>query len=66
MPRSVSAGLLASAGLGSEILLWEVATGARAGTLLQHAEAVVALTFSPDGRRLVSLGADPSEAVVVW
>jgi WD40 repeat protein len=46
--------------LGSgEITMWDLKTGRTALTLRGHPRAVCAVAFSPDGRRLVSAGADP-------
>jgi WD40 repeat protein len=46
------------------IFLISVADGQIVGTLREHAGAVLALTFSPDGKRLASAGGDTH--VLVW
>jgi WD40 repeat protein len=46
------------------IHLWELATGRKLVTYQGHSDTVVALTWSPDGRRLASAGYDL--AVRVW
>jgi HEAT repeat protein len=46
------------AGTDFEVRLWEMPTGKEVRRLSGHAEAVRALAFSPDGRRLLSAGQD--------
>ncbi len=48
--------LVASAGRGADIGVWEVRTGRRCHTLKGHEACVRLLAFSADGRRLVSVG----------
>jgi WD40 repeat protein len=48
--------LLATCGLGDEVFLWYLPTGARAGVLTGHKTAVMKVKFVQDGRYLVSLG----------
>ena len=52
--------LLATGGWLDEptIKLWDLATGRLLGTMVGHNDAVVALSFSSDGKRLVSASAD--------
>jgi WD40 repeat protein len=45
---------LASAGLGHEIRLWDVAAARECRTYAGHSAGVPALAWSPDGRRIVS------------
>lgn len=54
---------LATASLGS-VFLWDVAAGRRFLKLDGHALQVSSTSFSPDGKRLVSAGADG--VAVVW
>ena len=49
---------LATAGWGSEIVLWDSATGREVRRLAGHKGAVFALAFSPRGKRLLSGGDD--------
>lgn len=46
--------LVASGGVDSTIVLWEVRTGKALRTLTGHSSGVTSVAFSPDGRRLVS------------
>jgi RNA polymerase sigma factor (sigma-70 family) len=39
---------------GGDVTFWEVATGNKAGTLEGHKRMVVSVTFSPDGKTLLS------------
>ena len=48
--------LLAAGNTGTEVRIYETATGKRRSTLSGHAGAVFALKFSPDGQRLYSAG----------
>ncbi|MGB3712994.1 MAG: WD40 repeat domain-containing protein, partial [Candidatus Promineifilaceae bacterium] len=48
--------LLATCGLGDEIFLWYLPTGARAGVLTGHKTAVMNVRFVQNGRYLMSLG----------
>lgn len=54
---------IASAGKGfsvcdATILIWDANTGVEAASMKTHDYSVVALRFSPDGRKLVSVGKD--------
>jgi WD40 repeat protein len=51
-------------GDGRQVRVFDVATGEARHTLLGHQATVLKLAFSPDGRLLVSSGAD--RALVVW
>ena len=50
--------VLASAGIGGDILLWDVDSGETVGTLGGHTTAAGSLQLDPDGDRLWSLGYD--------
>jgi WD40 repeat protein len=47
--------LLAAAGAGCEVSLWEAATGRLALSLTQRQESFTDLAFTPDGRRLLTV-----------
>jgi WD40 repeat protein len=49
---------LASGSFSGTVRLWEVATGRERRVFRGHQASVVVLRFSPDGRRLISGGAD--------
>jgi eukaryotic-like serine/threonine-protein kinase len=53
----------ATAGPDPTLRLWDTDTGQELHTLTRHSETIVNMTFSPDGRRLVSTGRD---ALKVW
>jgi WD40 repeat protein len=57
---------LASVGESDDkvVLVWDVATGKERTRLQGHERGVLALAFSPDGRRLAS--ANPFEPVRIW
>src|SRR5262249_49243826 len=57
-------GTALAVGAGNTVRLWDAATGAEQGVLQGHADGVVALAFSPDGRTLAS--GDMHGAVKVW
>ena len=60
---------LATAGLGTDLLLLDAAGGEVVRTLRGHSNPVVAVAFSPDGRRLASGGYDEDEGkgeLKVW
>ena len=48
--------LLAAGNTGSEVRVYETATGKKRATLSGHAGSVFALKFSPDGKRLYTAG----------
>ncbi|MEW5311102.1 MAG: hypothetical protein WDW38_002844 [Sanguina aurantia] len=48
----------------ADICVWDVASGGAVARLQYH--PLAALSFSHDGRWLLSLGRDPERAVVVW
>ena len=48
----------------TSIKLWEVATGRLLRTFVGHAQAITAVAFSPDGRRLLSSSRD--SALKLW
>ena len=50
--------VLASAGIGGDILLWDVDSGETVGALEGHTTAAGSLQLDPDGDRLWSLGYD--------
>ncbi|GLC33983.1 hypothetical protein PLESTB_000825300 [Pleodorina starrii] len=50
----------------ADLVVWDVASGAERWRLRYHTQAVQALSFSPDGRWLLSLGREPERSVVLW
>jgi RNA polymerase sigma factor (sigma-70 family) len=59
--------LVASAGRGEkDIRVWEVATGKLVQTLKGHSDGIYFLTFSGNGRRLVSTGSHDSGLTRFW
>src|SRR5439155_14768687 len=57
-------GKLLAAGYDELVLLWDVATGKERATLSGHRGAVQAVSFSPDGKRLLSQSEDGT--ALVW
>jgi RNA polymerase sigma factor (sigma-70 family) len=57
-------GRVLATGTGSEVYLWEVATGRERCRLQGHEGGVEALAFAPDGNRLASASSDTT--VLVW
>jgi WD40 repeat protein len=55
---SPNGNLLASASEDQSVRLWKAATGERAGSPLEHQDAVQAVTFSRDGNRILAGGDD--------
>ncbi len=47
-----------------EVKLWEVATGRERDILQEHESLITALAFTPDGKKLVTVGEDRS--IVLW
>ena len=64
MALSPDGKMLATAGTGGSILLWEVATGKRLRRWQAHQQLVTALGWSADGKILVSAGVDTT--ILVW
>jgi WD40 repeat protein len=58
--------LLASAGDGGAIRLWDAATGQPRGVLSGHSHWAWSLAFSPDSKRLASGGGMANRAGEVW
>ncbi|GLI66011.1 hypothetical protein VaNZ11_009714 [Volvox africanus] len=50
----------------ADVVVWDIASGRERWRLRYHTQAVQALSFSPDGRWLLSLGREPERSVVVW
>merc|ERR1712072_1098817 len=57
-------GLLATAGTGMVVKVWDVNAGTEKSRGTGHSRAVQKLSFSPDGKQLVSVGFDHS--IFVW
>jgi len=55
---------LATAGQGLAVKLWDVNAGAEQCRCFGHSRAVQKLSFSPDGKQIVSVGLDHS--ILVW
>ncbi len=49
---------LASAGFDRQAKVWDVATGEEVASFFGNASNVFGVSFSPDGQRLVTAGAD--------
>jgi WD40 repeat protein len=64
MRSSASGKRLATGDEAGHVALWAVPAGVSVTTVKAHASAVTAITFNPDGRSLVSAGAD--HTVAVW
>src|SRR5262249_44664201 len=58
------AAVLQSEGQWSSVHLWDLCTGRKIAALPGHRAFVIQLAFSPDGRRVVSGGADTT--ALVW
>ncbi len=55
--------LIAQVGSDSSVTLWNMVTGQELRTLKGHAGGVVGMTFSPDGKKLASIGFMTNPAV---
>ncbi|MCG9129424.1 T9SS type A sorting domain-containing protein [Candidatus Poribacteria bacterium] len=53
-----------AAGIGKEIVLWDIPSGERISTLVGHTGSVSSLAFSPDGKSIVS--GNWSDTVRLW
>ena len=51
-------GQLIATAIDKDVVLWDFATGQRVRTLSGHSNFIMAIYFSPDGKRLVSGGSD--------
>lgn len=58
--------LIAGGGENHDVTLWNAATGEILTTLEGHTDWVNALTFTPDGRYLISAGSYSDTRVLVW
>jgi WD40 repeat protein len=59
--------LLASGGSDTLLRLWDPRTGKLLATLKGHTDDIESLAFSKDGRRIVTVGGNPSTAaMIVW
>ena len=56
--------LIATAGRGKVIRLWHAATGEQRQVLRGHQDRISCLSFSPDGKSLISGSAD--KTVKLW
>jgi WD40 repeat protein len=56
--------VLAAAGLDGAVKLWDTTTWRWLGWTLRHQGAVVGVSFSRDGRRLISASADGTARIV--
>ncbi|GIL93850.1 hypothetical protein Vretimale_214 [Volvox reticuliferus] len=50
----------------ADVVVWDISSGRERWRLRYHTQAVQALSFSPDGRWLLSLGREPERSVVLW
>ncbi|MYA71295.1 hypothetical protein F4Y19_14675, partial [Candidatus Poribacteria bacterium] len=57
-------GVLVNGEASGEIQLWDVRTGNKLTTLTGHTAQVETLKFSPDGKTIVSTGADGT--ILLW
>jgi hypothetical protein len=58
--------IIASGSLDQTIKLWDVNTGKLLETLTEHSSAVTCVTFSQDGKTLVSSSANPDGTIKLW
>ena len=49
-----------------KVRLWDVVTGSVKATLPEHTDSASRIWFSPDGKTLVSKGAEPDDKVHLW
>jgi WD40 repeat protein len=64
MEHSPDGRYLVSGHVGSDVNVWEAATGRRVTTLTGHKSRIHNLAFSPDGRTLASGSAD--KTIKLW